>query len=148
MVMDVRDLPAQGRFLVDSAPIIYFLEDHAQLAARYAPIFERADSDLVEIVISTVTLAEILTGPLRTGNEKLAEKYRSALLASAGRFVELSPAIAVRAARIRAHSRLRLPDAVQMATALETACTAFVTHDSDFWSPQLEGLHESVAVYC
>ena len=146
--MDVRDLPARGRIMVDSAPIIYFLENHAELASRYAPIFERAESDDREIVISTVTLAEVLTGPLRAGHENLAEKYRSALLATAGQFVELSPAIAVRAARIRVRSRLRLPDAVQMATALETACTAFVTHDRDFWSPQLEGLHESVAVYC
>ena len=148
MVMDVRDLPAQGRILVDSAPIIYFLEDHAEFAARYAPIFEHAESQDYEIVISTVTLAEVLTGPLRAGNENLAEKYRAALLASAGQFVDLSPVIAVRAARIRARSRLRLPDAVQMATALETACTAFVTHDRDFWSPRLEGLYESVAVYC
>ena len=148
MVTDVAQLPGKGRILVDSAPIIYFLEDHAELVARYAPIFERAESDDYEIVISTVTLAEVLTGPLRAGDENLAEKYRSALLATAGQFVALSPAIAVRAARIRARSRLRLPDAVQMATALETACTALVTHDRDFWSPQLEGLQESVGVYC
>ena len=148
MVTDVAQLPGRGRILVDSAPIIYFLEDHTGLAARYAPIFERAESAEHEIVISTVTLAEVLAGPLRTGNERLAEKYRGALLAIAGQCVDLSPAIAVRAARIRARSRLRLPDAVQMATALETACTAFVTHDRDFWSLRLEDLQESVEVYC
>ena len=148
MVMDVGDLPLQGRIMLDSAPIIYFLEDHAELAGRYAPIFKRAESQDYEIVISTVTLAEVLTGPLRAGDENLAETYRTALLGSAGRFIDLSPAIAVRAARIRARSRLRLPDAVQMATALETACTAFVTHDHDFWSPKLEELYETVAVYC
>ena len=147
--MDVGELPSRGRIAVDSSPIIYMFEDHAELAARYTPLFERAEAGNYELVISTVTLAEILTGPLRMGDEELAERYRNALTSPPTWHVaNLTPAIAHRAARIRARSRLRLPDAVQMATALETSSIAFVTHDRDFSSMGLDTLTEGVTVYC
>ena len=44
----------------------------------------------------------------------------------------LSASIAVASARLRARYRLRLPDAVQLATALEIGAHALVTHDRDF----------------
>ena len=72
---DISELP-RGRVVVDSAPIIYLLEDDAVFAPRFAPFFERAEAGGHELVISTLTLAEVLTGPLRTGNERLAERYR------------------------------------------------------------------------
>ena len=142
---DIGELP-HGRVVVDSAPIIYLLEDDAVFAPRFAPFFERAEAGDHELVISTVTLAEVLTGPLRTGNEHLAERYRSVLTAPpTWRLVELTAAIVHRAARIRARSRLRLPDAVQVATALETSSLGVVTHDRDFSS--LDMLPERVVVY-
>ena len=144
-VTDISGLPG-GRVVVDSAPIIYLLEDDAVFASRYAPFFERAEAGDHELVISTVTLAEVLSGPLRAGDERLAERYRSVLTTPpTWRLVELTAAIAHRAARIRAHSRLRLPDAVQVATALETSSIGLVTHDRDFSS--LDALSERVAVY-
>ena len=144
-VTDIGRLP-DGRVVVDTAPIIYLLEDDAVFAPRFAPFFERAEAGSHELVISTVTLAEVLTGPLRDGNERLAERYRNALtMPPTWRLVELTAAIAHRAARIRARSRLRLPDAVQIATALETSSIGLVTHNRDFSS--LETLSERVVVY-
>lgn len=129
----LKELPLRGRIMVDTAPIIYLLEDHPRHASRYAPVFERAEAGQYEIVVSTVTLAEVLTGPLRLGDEDLAERYRATLTHATGwSLVVLTPEIAQRAARIRARSRLKLPDAIQLATALETACIALVTHDRDF----------------
>ena len=148
MVMDVDDLPPRGRIVVDSAPIIYLLEDHPVFASRYAPLFERAEARHYELVISTVTLVEVLTGPLRTGDSALAETYRAALTSPpTWRVVDLNASIAHRAAQIRARSRLRLPDAVQMATALETSSIALVTHDRDFSSSALDALSFGVNVY-
>ena len=144
-VTDISGHP-DGRVVVDSAPIIYLLEDDAVFASRFAPFFERAEAGSHELVISTVTLAEVLTGPLRAGNERLAERYRSVLTTPpTWRLVELTAAIAHRAARIRAHSRLRLPDAVLVATALVTSSVGVVTHDRDFSS--LDALSGRVVVY-
>lgn len=143
---DIGQLPQRGRILVDSAPIIYFLENHTEFAPRFSALFERADTGHLDLVISTVTLAEVLTGPLRVGNERLAADYLKVLTAPPIWLVaELTPDIAYRAARIRGQARLRLPDAVQVATALETACVGLVTHDRDF--SVLDGMTESMAIY-
>jgi len=84
-------------------------------------------------VISTVTLAEVLCGPLRTGNELLAAQYREALTRSAGwQVLPLDVDVAVEAARIRSVYRLRLPDAIQVATAIRSGAAALVTHDRAF----------------
>lgn len=115
---------------VDTAPIIYWLEGHPRLADRFAPVFEAAESGTVHIVISTVTLAEVLAGPLRTGDELLTAQYREALTCSEGwQVLPLDVELAVEAARIRAVYKLRLPDAIQVATAIRAGAEAFVTHD-------------------
>ncbi|MCY4342202.1 MAG: PIN domain-containing protein [Gammaproteobacteria bacterium] len=146
VLTDIDKLPLSGRVTVDSAPIIYLLEDHLEFAPRYEPFFQRAENGEYELVISTLTLAEVLAGPLRTGNEALARSYQSVLSATAGwRVVDLAPGIAYRAARIRGSTGLRLPDAVQMATALETSSIALVTHDRDF--SRLDSSPERVPVY-
>ena len=143
---DIGALPAGGRVTVDSAPIIYLLEGHPHFAARFAPLFERAEAGDYELVISTVTLVEVLTGPLRTGNETLAQQYRRTLTAQpVWRLADLNASIAHRAARLRGSFKLRLPDAVQVATALETASIALVTHDRDFTA--LENRPEAVPIY-
>ena len=145
-VMDISRLPPGGRVTVDSAPIIYFLEGHPEFASRYAAFFEGAEAGEHELVIATVTLAEVLTGPLRVGEEALAQRYRNALTAPpTWRLVDLTASIAHRTARIRGTSKLRLPDAVQVATALETSSIALVTSDRDYSA--LEGLPERLRIY-
>ena len=115
---------------VDTAPIIYWLEGHPRLSNRFAPVFEAAESGTAQIVISTVTLAEVLAGPLRTGDELLTAKYREALTRSEGwQVLPFDVELAVEAARIRAVYKLRLPDAIQVATAIRAGAEALITHD-------------------
>ncbi|NJD30753.1 MAG: type II toxin-antitoxin system VapC family toxin [Gammaproteobacteria bacterium] len=117
---------------VDTAPIIYWLEGHPRLVDRFAPVFEAAESGRAEIVISTITLAEVLAGPLRAGNELLTAQYREALTRGRGwQALPLDAEVATEAARIRAVYRLRLPDAVQVATAIRAGAAALVTHDRE-----------------
>lgn len=146
MIAEISELPRRGRILVDSAPIIYYLQDHPVLGPRYTDLFARAESGDHQLVISTVTLAEILTGPLRQGDEQLADDYRQALTRPPTWWVaDLTIAIAHRAARLRTQTRLRLPDAAIVATALEMSCIALVSHDRDFSA--LERSTERIPVY-
>lgn len=46
--------------------------------------------------------------------------------------VELSADIAESAARLRANLKIKLPDAVQVASAIAINADALVTHDRDF----------------
>jgi len=115
---------------VDTAPIIYWLEGHPRLAERFGAVFNAAEDGAAGIVISTVTLSEVLAGPLRAGNEVLTARYREALTRGLGwQVLSLDVDIAVEAARIRATYRLRLPDAIQVATAIRAGASALVTHD-------------------
>ena len=114
---------------MDSAPIIYILEGSA-FAARFAPLFQRHARGELRLAITTVTLSEVLTGPLKAGEEALAKRYRAIL--EAWQVVDLDSDIAESAARLRAKYGLKLPDAIQLASALAINADALITHDRDF----------------
>jgi predicted nucleic acid-binding protein len=117
---------------VDTAPIIYWLEGHPRFAELFAEVFEAAGSGDISVVISTITLAEVVAGPLRSRNEVLAAQYKEALTRSLGwQVYPLDVETAVEAARLRSVYSLRLPDAVQVATAIRAGARAIATHDGD-----------------
>lgn len=120
--------------LVDTAPWIYLLEDHAEFAPRFVGLFEAAERGQIQLALSTVTLAEVLTGPFKAGQAALAKRYETAL--GAYQLVPLSAAAASLAAQLRVQYRLKLPDAVQLASALQIGAAALVTHDRDFSAVQ------------
>ncbi len=128
--LEAGALPNGALLLVDSAPIIYVLEGHPRLARRYQPLFERHAKGEIAFAVTTITIAEVLTGPLNAGDEALLKRYRAVL--ESWQVVELSADIAESAARLRASLKLRLPDAVQVASAIAINADALVTHDRDF----------------
>ena len=123
-------LPEGARVTVDSAPLIYFLENHRVHARRFEALFNANAAGSLEIVISSIAVAEVLTGPLKDGNEALADRYRRVL--AEWQIVPVDAELAALAARLRASHKLRLPDAIHAATALSTDSVALVTHDRDF----------------
>lgn len=128
--LNAAALPAGSLLLVDSAPIIYILEGHARFAPHFTPLFERHARGEIALAITTITVAEVLAGPLSTGSETLAKRYRSVL--ETWQVVRLDVDIAETAARMRTRYGLKLPDAVQLASALAINADALVTHDRDF----------------
>jgi predicted nucleic acid-binding protein len=130
------DLPQGATVVVDSAPFIYLLDEHPQFAAQFVGLFEAAEAGDVHIAISSITLAEVLTGPYKAGQTLLGKRYEQALLNY--KVIPVSASIAALAAQLRARYRLKLPDAMQLATAIDVGASAFVTHDADFSS--VEGL--------
>jgi predicted nucleic acid-binding protein len=126
----LEDLPEQALLLLDSAPIIYCLENHRRLAPRFQPPFEAQARGRVQFAVTGITIAEVLTGPLQAGDEALARRYRAML--ERWHPVALDIDIAESAARLRAALRLKLADAIQAASALAINAAALVTHDRDF----------------
>jgi predicted nucleic acid-binding protein len=124
------DLPDDALVLIDTAPIIYMLEGHSRLGPRFQPLFEAHGAGRLRFAVTTVTIAEVLTGPLQSGDEGLARRYRAIL--ESWQPVPLDIDIAESAARLRASLCLKLPDAVQAASALAINAAALATHDRDF----------------
>src|ERR1700678_1324255 len=124
--IDIADLPEHALLLMDSAPIIYFLESHPTWGPRFKPVFEAHAAARVRFAVTTVTVTEVLTGPLHAGDDALARGYCAIL--ESWQCIVLDVGIAERAARLRVSLRLKLPDAVQAASALAVNAAALANH--------------------
>ena len=120
----------QGKTVgLDTAPLIYFIEENPTYIETVRPFFEAMDSGSFLVVTSTVTLLEVLVHPLRSDNKALAMEYRDILLNSSLMTLEISNTIAEQAAQLRAVHNIRTPDAIQISAALEAGATHFFTND-------------------
>jgi predicted nucleic acid-binding protein len=115
---------------LDTAPLIYFIEQDLTRSSRLKPLFAAAERGEFRLVTSYVTLLEVLVHPLRNDRKDLAQKYRDILLNSASLVcLPLNAEIAEEAARLRATHNLRTPDAIQVATARSAGASWFITND-------------------
>jgi hypothetical protein len=63
--LDLEELPDRALLLIDSAPIIYVLEGHAKFGPRFKPLFQAHAAGRLRFAVTTLTIAEVLTGPLQ-----------------------------------------------------------------------------------
>lgn len=133
MALSLGDqVPDDATVLIDTNPIVYLLEANP-LGAVFRSVFEAVDRGRIRALVTPITVAEVVSGPLRAGKEVLAERYRRTLTQNPGWSVRnIDTDIAVLAARLRVRHALKLPDALQLAVALDEGCFALVTHDRDF----------------
>lgn len=129
--MVVEDaLKSVTRLFFDTAPVVYFLEETSPYIEVVATIFNALDERRFIGVFSPVTLAECLVYPIRQQNLVLQAAYFKVIAESDYHpFFETSRTIAREAARLRAGYNLSLTDAIQVATAIEAGCDAFLTND-------------------
>ena len=130
------DLKTNDLVVVDSAPLIYFLDGHPTFSNLFDGLFEAYDAGQLRIAISTIAIAEVLAGPFKNGQDVLAKRYEKAL--ASFDVIPVTQEIAVSASRLRISCKLKLMDALQAATALDIGAQALVTHDRDF--SRLKGL--------
>ena len=115
---------------LDTAPLIYFIEEHPAYIEQVQCFFEGMAKDRFIVVTSTITLLEVLVHPLRRGQQKLACEYRDILLHSQLTTLEISHEISERAAQLRAGYGIRTPDALQIGTAISAGAKWFFTNDT------------------
>lgn len=114
----------------DTAPIIYFVEANPNYDTLVTAIFQRVENGEIRGVTSVISLCEVLVHPIRHQNLNLKNRYRDILQKSPNFLTKLiDSSIAERAAELRAKYNLRTPDALQIATALENNCEAFLCND-------------------
>ena len=119
-----------SRLAFDTAPIIYFVEANPTYDSLVANIFNRVATGEVEGWTSVISLSEVLVQPIAAGRNDLQQSYRELLLNSSNfHTLPIGPVIAEDAARLRAAYGLRLPDAIQVAFAINTGCQAMVCND-------------------
>ncbi len=123
---------------LDSNVLIYLLDANPTYLQTVERIFGMASTGDLRATTGDVTVTEILVRPLAVGDhaavDRIAEFLDSGL-------VEVRPHTRegfVLAARIRAAHRTSLPDALHVATAVMSGCSALVTNDQRM--PSLPGL--------
>lgn len=122
-----------SRVLLDTAPIIYYLEANPRYVNLMDRFFLLQEEREIQLVTSPVTLAECLIFPLRNSQVSLVEMY-SQFLTQGQRIVfhPIEQNEALIASEIRAESNLTLSDAFQIAVALQSNCQAILTNDYAF----------------
>jgi uncharacterized protein len=134
----IADL-GRGPIALDTSIFIYFIEEHPDYLPHLAPVFSAVASGKLDTATSAVTLLEVLVVPYRTGDFSLAARYEALLSRSSGlQLVEIDRFQLRAAAQIRAHYRIRTPDALQLAAALSKRCTALLTNDREM--PEMPSL--------
>lgn len=118
------------RVYVDTNVFIYFLERNVDFFPLAVPIIQAILAKEFLGFTGEITVAEALVQPYRARNAVLVAETRG--------FFETSDFLTVLshdraiwdlAAQMRAAYRLKLPDAVHLATALQAACRFFITND-------------------
>lgn len=116
---------------LDACTVIYLVEGAAPFQAAAATIVApyQGDPD-VALLTSRLTRMECRVKPLRDGQAALLAVYESFFAARRMSLAELSPAVVERATDLRARYRVRTPDALHLATAIDAGAIAFVTGDA------------------
>ncbi len=127
----VADLTRVAKVGIDSAVLIYHLEDTEPYSELTEAAFATIAAGRPAAVLSTISVAEMLVKPY--------EERQAARVAAIERFVASLPntsvvapslGVAKDAARLRAKYRIGLPDALLLASSREQEAQAFLSNDA------------------
>ena len=124
---------AGKRVYFDTNIFIYLLGNNVLYAPLCLQLLQACSDREILGFSGDVTLAELLVKPLQSNDAKAVAAVRE-LLTEDGAITLVSHTRKAfeRAAEMRARHGLKMVDALQLATALETGASCFVSNDRDF----------------
>lgn len=128
--MGVIDKIQGKRVYLDTNIFVYIFENYPEYQAVVDDILVSIASDGIDCFTNEITLGELLVNPFKNDQEDIANRYIKIL--NDKEFVSLTPATQsthIEAARIRANSGMKYPDALHVASALLSGCDVFLTND-------------------
>jgi len=128
----VEQLESVRRIFLDTAPVIYFVEQNPDYLEKSQAVFSRLDEGKITAVVSPITLSECLVVPYRLENAEVAQVFTDLLVNSESvLFYPIDEITTDKAADLRARYNLTLTDAFQLTIAIQAECDAFLTNDID-----------------
>lgn len=117
---------------LDTAPFIYFFEQHPDYFPALEMMFDRLYETGAQAITSIKTYIELTAHPARHGKSQLVRKYRDYLTNSEN--ISLFPLdlnIADHAVELRARHHFKTPDAIQLGTAVACGGDYIITNDEN-----------------
>ncbi len=111
---------------LDSCIVIYLVEAGEEYRAAVQNVLETCRPE--ETSVSDLVRLECRVGPIRRGDAAILERFDQFFSDAAE--VTLTSAVYDLAAELRAHHRLKTPDAIHAAAAITHGCDEFWTNDS------------------
>lgn len=118
------------RVFIDTAPIIYFLENSSIYMESMKKFFVRCMKEHIQIVTSTLTIEEYLVSPYSNGKMEYVDNFKKFIEYMNIEVVDIDSVIAEQGAKIRGqYKNFKAMDALQIATAIVKNCDMFFTND-------------------
>jgi predicted nucleic acid-binding protein len=114
---------------LDSCVLIYAVEGAGSVGGRVREALRRADRGEV-FAISPLVVMECLVKPLREADPRLEDDYRATFADLVS--LPMPPEVFERAARLRAATGVKTPDALHWAIAHTAGCAELWTGDAHF----------------
>ena len=115
---------------LDTMLFIYSMEARRSYIPFLRSIFYYIERGLTKGVTSIITLIEVLIKPLKDQDIKAVKNYKFLLNNFPNiRMVNIDPQVAEKGAELRATYGIRIPDALQLASAIENQATIFLSND-------------------
>jgi len=120
----------QKLYFLDTAPLIYLIEGNSQYQETLNVFFKANEDGGILMASSVLTITEILIQPLKLGKYELALKYRQILSGSDNfNIFDINQETAFQAAELRAKYGIKTPDAIQIASGIQSKSDYFLTND-------------------
>ena len=130
--MESLILPPNGPIYLDASGFIYSVERIEPYRTLLDPLWRQAQAGQFVIVCSDLVVLETLVKPLRYGDTAVERLFRELFDADEVMLIPTTRQLWEEAARLRAITGLKTPDALHAAAALHVQCTLFITNDGDF----------------
>lgn len=142
-ILDIHSTDSQAvSVLLDTSVLIYYLEAVEPYYLLVEEIFNDIVDENIRGFLSAISITEFLTKPLAEGKITDIERFKRFLSSLSIQVLEVTYEIAEQAGKLRSqYPSIQTPDALIVATALESNCTVFVTNDKDLKKLEIFGLN-------
>jgi predicted nucleic acid-binding protein len=115
---------------IDANILIFSIEKNPEWEPSVRPLMTAMDAATVKVVSSELTYAEVMVKPLAERWQVAIDRYEDVF--GPGSPLDVIPVdrqVLHLAATLRARHRLKLADAIHLASAIHAKCEVLVTHD-------------------
>lgn len=129
-----------SRIYWDSMLLIYFLENHPVFEPRVRSLLSRSHKRGDSLFTSYLALGEIMAGVEKSGRKEAAATVRIALEEMGFCFLPFNENAVAPFSKLRAHTRLKAPDAIHLACAASAGIDLYFTGDTQLFKLDVPGI--------